>query len=76
MRSNKVEYSTAAGLYCTPRDVKVPFCMPEFSSSKIINHSFHVDNGKGELVIRYSMIKGHKFMVQLGLTAEFKRQFL
>ena len=28
MRSNKVEYSTATGVYFTTHDVKVPFCMP------------------------------------------------
>ena len=28
IRSNKVEYGTATGLYCTMHDVKVPFCMP------------------------------------------------
>ena len=28
MWSNKVEYITAAYLYCTTNDVKVPFCMP------------------------------------------------
>ena len=28
MRSNKVEYSTAAGMYCTTHDVKAPSCMP------------------------------------------------
>ena len=38
MRSNKVEYSTAAGMYFATHDVKVPFCEPELSSSKIINH--------------------------------------
>ena len=43
MRSNKVKYSTAAGVYFTTHDVKVPFCMPEFSSRKIINHCFHVE---------------------------------
>ena len=42
MRSNKVECSTAAGVYCTTHDVKVTFCMPELSSSKIIDHLFHV----------------------------------
>ena len=25
MRSNKVEYSTASGMYCATHDVKVPF---------------------------------------------------
>ena len=46
MRSNKVEYITADGVYCTTHYVKVPFYMPEFSSSKIINHFSHVKNGK------------------------------
>ena len=48
MRSNKVEYSTAAGVYCMTPDVKVPFFIPGFSSSKIINHRLHVNNDKGE----------------------------
>ena len=47
MRSNNVEYSTDAGLYCTTHDVKVPFCMPEFYSSTIISHHFHVDSNEG-----------------------------
>ena len=51
MRSNNVEYSTAVGTYCTTHEVKVTFCMPEFSSSKIIKHRFHVDNYKGKLDI-------------------------
>ena len=34
MYYNKVEYNTAAGVYCTTHDVKVTLCMPEFSSSK------------------------------------------
>ena len=47
MRSNDMEYSTASGQYCTTHDVKVPFCMPEFSSSSIISHRFHIDNNDG-----------------------------
>ena len=50
--------------------------MPEFSSSKIINHHFHVNNNKGDLGIGYSMIIGRDLMVQIGLTANFKHQFL
>ena len=76
MRSNKVEYSTATGVYCTTHDVKVPFCIPYFSSSKIINHRFHVDNDKWESGIGYDMIINHELMVQLGLTDNFKRQVL
>ena len=76
MRSNKVEYSTAAGVYCTTHDAKVPFCMPEFSSRKIINHRLHVINDKGESFIGYGMIIDHELMVQIGLTDDFKRQVL
>ena len=66
---NKVDYSTAAGVYCTIYDVKLPVCIPELSSSNIINHRFHVDNDKGESGICYDMIIGRDLMVQLGLTA-------
>ena len=59
MWSNKVEYSTSNGVYCTTHDVKIPFCIPEFFSSKIINFCFHVDNDKGESGIGYDMIIVH-----------------
>ena len=76
MRSNRVYCSTADGVYCATHDVKVPFFMPEFSGSKIINHRFHVDNDEGESGIGYDMIIGSDLMVQLGLTADFKIQVL
>ena len=76
MRSNKVENSTAAGVYYTPHDVKVAFCIPEFSIRKIINHRFHVNNDKVESGIRYDMIIGRDLMVHLGPTTDFKRQVL
>ena len=71
MRSNKVEYITAVVMYCTTHDVKVPFCMPYFSSRKIMNYRFHVNNEKGKSDIGYDMIIGHNLMVQLGLTDDF-----
>ena len=67
MRSNKVEYSTTADVYCTTHNVKLTFGMSEFSSSKIINHCLRVDNDKGESRIGYDMIIGRNLMVQLGL---------
>ena len=76
MRSNKVEYIKAIGVYCTAHDVKVPFCTPKFSSSKIINRRFHVNNDKGELGIGYDMILSRYLMVKLGLTADSKCQVL
>ena len=48
--------------------------MPEFSSSKIINHCFRVNNDKGESGIVYNIIIGRDLMLQLGLTTYFKRQ--
>ena len=63
-------------MYCTTHDVRVPFCIPELSGSKIINHIFHVDNDEGELDIGHDMIIGRDLMVQLGLTANFKHQVL
>ena len=76
MRSNKVEYSTASGVYCTTHDGKVPFCMPEFSIRKRINHCFYDDNDRGELGICYDRITGHELMVQLGLMTDLKLNFL
>ena len=38
MCSNKFEYSMAAGPYCATHDFNVPFCVPDFSSSKIRLH--------------------------------------
>ena len=76
MRSNKVEYSTAAGMYCTTNDVNVNFYMPEFSSSKIINHRFDVNNNKGNSGIGYDRIIGRELMIQLGPTDDFKCQVL
>ena len=76
MRYNKVEYSTAAGLYCTTHDVKVTFCRSEFSIRNIIEHRFHVNNNKGESGIRHDMIIGCELMIQLGLKTNFKHQVL
>ena len=76
MRSNRVEYITAAGVYCTTHNVKVHFCMLEFSGSKIIDHCFHIENNEGESGIGYDMIIGRDMMVQLGLTTNFKHQLL
>ena len=50
--------------------------MPEFSSSKIINHRFHVDNYKDDSGIGCYMIICRDLMVHIGLKADFKRQVL
>ena len=76
IRFNRLEFSTATGIYLTMYDVRVPFLMPEFSSSKIISHRFNVDNNEGELGISYDMIIGYDLIVKLGLSSKFKHQFL
>ena len=58
-----VEYSTYTGIYCATYDAKMTFYMPEFSSSNIISHHFHVDKNEGDLVIGYDMIIGRDMMV-------------
>ena len=50
--------------------------MPEFSSIKTITHRFIVDNNEVESDIGYDIIIARNLMVQLGLSDEFKRQFL
>ena len=74
MRSNKVEYSTTVVVYFTTPNVILPFCMPEFSSSKIINNRFPVNNDKGEAGIGYDMFIVRDLMLHLCLTDNFKRQ--
>ena len=76
MCSNKVEYSTIAGPYYITHNIKVPFCMPEFSISKIILYHFHVDNNEGESGIVYDMIIVFDLMLQLGLSDNFRCQLL
>ena len=44
LRANKFNYITVSVPYTTTHDVKVPFSIPEFYSSKIITHQFHIDN--------------------------------
>ena len=75
IRPNKLEYAAADGMYCTTHDVEVPFCMPEFSISKIINNYFPVNNDKGESFIGYDMIIGRDLVVQLGLMDDFKHKY-
>ena len=76
MRYNKVECSTSARPYSTSHNVKVPFCMPEFSVKNMILHRFYVDNNEGELGIGYDTIIVRDLMVQIGLMADYKCQVL
>ena len=63
MCSNKVEYSTYTGPYCTTHDVKVPFFILDYSIREIIWYHFRVVNNEGESGIVYNMIIGCDMMV-------------
>ena len=76
LRSNKVEYSTAASTYKITHDLKVSFIMPYFSSRKTIIHCFNIENVRGGAGIGFGMIIGWYLMVKLCLKANFRRQIL
>ena len=61
-------------MYFMTHNVKVKFCMPEFSRRNMLLQRFHVDNNEGESIIGYDMIIGHDLMVHIGLLDDFKHQ--
>ena len=71
-----MESIASAGLYFTTHGVNMSFVMPEFSSSRIINHHSHVNNDKGKPYICHEMLIGCALTVQLILLSDFKRQVL
>ena len=54
------------------QNFKVPFCMTDFSSSKIRLNRFHVDKYEGELDIGYEIIIGRDLMLYIGPTDAFR----
>ena len=62
--------------YKTKYDVKIDFTMPEFSSSRIIRHRFHVDQSKDRQNLGYDVILGRDIMIKLGLATDFARRKL
>ena len=71
IKSVKVEYSTALGMYYTMNAIKRSFFMPELSSIRIITHRFHVDDDGFYTCIGYVMIIVQDPMMQLGLMGNF-----
>ena len=74
IQPKKVEYSTATSMYCTTHDVKFPFCMPEFSITKIITNQFYINDGEGDTLMGYEIIIGRDLMVQFEMISYFKRK--
>ena len=72
-RKNKQQYyDTAGDTYTSDYDVRINFTMPKFSTSKIINQRFHVDNKEEDMNIGYNMIIGRDLMTKLGLITDYK----
>ena len=74
--SDKFEYSMDVGSYCTPYNVKMTFCMTDFSIIKIISYQYYVDNNKRGLGTSYHMFNVCNLMVQLGQMTSFKCQVI
>ena len=68
--SNKVEYITDACTYFTTHNVKGAIFIPEFSTSKIIIHLFHVNYKKCDTYMGYGMI------VQISIIVNSKHKVL
>ena len=63
---NKVEYSTATGMYWTTHNVNVSFFITELYSRNIIKHQLLFDNKDINTGILYNMITCQDLIVQLG----------
>ena len=50
--------------------------MPDFPSSKIILHRFHIDKNEGKSGIGYDMIIYRDLMVKLGLSSDLNCKLL
>ncbi len=61
-RKNETIYDTVGGEYKIKYDIKIDFTMPEFSSSKVIHHRFHIDQSTNEENLGYDVILGRDIM--------------
>jgi hypothetical protein len=75
-KRNVQVYDTAAGEYVSDYQCKLNITFPEFSGSKIIKHTFQVDNETEGSNIGYDMIIGRDLMCKLGLITDFKNNTL
>ena len=62
----------AAFVLCMINEIKVKFCMPEFSCRNVVSHQFKIYNNECEVGIGYGMIMGRDIMSRLILLANFK----
>ena len=61
-------WENQTGKFTTSKKVNVYFCLPEFSTTKIVPWKCHVANKTN---IRYNMILGRDLLITLGLDLKF-----
>ena len=66
-------WETQAGKFTTSNKVNVDFCLPEFSSTKIVSFKCHVDNKTNS---RYDMILGRGLLTSLGMYIQFSENLV
>ena len=60
--------ATQAGKFTTLKKVRIQFCLPEFSATKIVTWTCHVDKSTNG---RYGTILGRYLLTELGLDIKF-----
>ena len=61
-------WENQAGEFMTSMKVSVDFCLPEFSATKIVSCTCHMDSYTNS---RYNMIQGRDLLTALGLDIKF-----
>ena len=73
---NKAEYITFTGIYCTTNDFKVLILMPQINIRNIISQLFHMNNNKGDIVIRCGTIIRRCLILHIRIIVNFKLNVL
>ena len=66
-------WETQAGKFTTSKKVNVYFCLPEFSTTKILPWKCHLANKNN---LRYDMILGRDLLFPLGLDLKFSEDLI
>eukprot|EP00957_Ditylum_brightwellii_P186913 14233476-Ditylum_brightwellii.AAC.1 len=70
-------WATAVGEFETWRKARIKFQFPEFSKSKEIGWSFHVEKSNpNDDTLGYDMIIGRDLMTDLGIIIDFKDGYI
>ena len=65
---SKIMWETQSGNFTTSNKVNVEFCLPEFSTKKIVTWKCHIDESTNG---GYDMILGRDLLTALGMYLKF-----